>query len=61
MTTAKLFDLTTTNVRREMNLHRDGDPLVDPTFRRHVSDVTTEDQRKANVERLLRMRTKEAA
>lgn len=53
MTETKLYDLTGgANVAREMRLHRAEDPLADPTFRRHVSVVTTEDQRARTVERL---------
>ena len=54
--TAKLYDLTATNVAREMNLHRDESPLADPTFHRHVDRVTTETERESAAERLRRVR-----
>lgn len=52
MNGSKCYDLTTTNVPREIGLHRAGDPLIDPTFRRHVGRVTTEADRQAQTERL---------
>lgn len=55
MTETKLYDLTRTNVALEM-YRQDGDPLADPGFRRHVSAVTTEDQRERATERLQKAR-----
>lgn len=53
---AKLYDLTTTNVAREIELHRNSSPLADPTFQRHVSGVTTETERQSAADRLRRVR-----
>lgn len=54
--TTKLYDLTATNVAREIELHRDESPLADPTFRRHVHRVTTETERQSAADRLRRVR-----
>ena len=55
-TAAKLYDLTATNVAREIELQRDGSPLADPTFRRHVDHVTTQDERQSALDRLRKVR-----
>lgn len=55
-TRTKLHDLTATNVPRELELHRAGNPLVDPAFRRHVHAVTTDDQRRQQTDRLRKAR-----
>lgn len=53
--TTKLYDLTQTQVWREM--HRtEADPLADPQFRRHVHTTTTDEQRTSQAERLRRAR-----
>lgn len=53
--TAKLFDLTRTNLRLEM-YRNEFDPLADPTFRRHVETATTQEGRADTTERLMRLR-----
>lgn len=51
MIATKLYDLTSTNVALEM-YRRDSDPLADPTFRRHVHEVTTAGSRASTAARL---------
>ncbi len=53
---AKLYDLTATNVAREIELQRDGSPLADPKFERHVDHVTTQDERQSASDRLRKVR-----
>jgi hypothetical protein len=48
----KLHDLTTVHVAREMERHRDGDPLADPAFQRGVSRVSSAADRTAAANRL---------
>ena len=55
MTAIKLFDLTKINVPREMYRSED-DPLAEPTFRRHVDRVTTEEELERAADRLRRVR-----
>lgn len=55
MTRTKYFDLTATNVAREM-YRPAGDPLADPTFRRHVAEITTAEQRRDQTDRLRKAR-----
>ena len=50
-----LFDLTATNVVLEMYRAK-GDPLSDPGFRRHVTEVSTYEQRQDQADRLLKAR-----
>lgn len=56
MSETKLFDLTKVQVAREIRMQREGDPLADPTFARHVASVSTEDERSAVTERMLKAR-----
>ncbi len=55
MTETKLFDLTQTNVLREMQ-RSEADPLADPSFRRTVTTATTAEERQSQGERLRRAR-----
>lgn len=52
---AKLFDLTATNLPLEM-YRRETDPLADRHFPRHVDRVTTETERQSAADRLRRVR-----
>jgi len=57
MQPAKLYDLTDTNVIREMDIHRkNSHPFADGTFRRHIHHVTTKDERSQATDRLRRLR-----
>lgn len=51
----RLIDLTTVHVTREM-YRAEGDPLADPTFKRHISAVTTSTEREAQADRLWKVR-----
>lgn len=51
----QLIDLTAVHVTREM-YRADSDPLADPTFKRHVSEVATETAREAQADRLWKVR-----
>lgn len=63
MSAAKLFDLTATNIVREMQIQEAFEhPLADPSFKRQVAEVTTREQRQDKTDRLHRLRdTRRAA
>lgn len=55
MRATRLYDLTATNLPLEM-YRRETDPLADPHFRRHVAEVSTNEQRESQADRLLKAR-----